>query len=126
VTVVLDASAVLALVFGEPGAEAVADRLSEATISSVNAAEVVSKLIDRKTPAADLDRVWTLVSTLVNDFTAPQALRSGQLRDTTRPHGLSLGDRACLALAEETGATILTADRAWADLGLGIDIELIR
>lgn len=125
-TTVLDASAVLALVFGEAGAERVADALPDAIVSSVNAAEIVSKLVDRDTPSEDIDRVWILVSGLTRDFSTTQALRSGQLRADTRKAGLSLGDRACLALAKETGATILTADRAWADLDLGLNIELIR
>lgn len=123
---VLDASAILAYVYGEPGADRVADVLAEASISAVNAAEVVSKLVERNTPQDAFQSVWEMVSGMTQPFTAAQALRSGQLRDVTRAFGLSLGDRACLALAEDMAAPALTADRVWAGLDLDVNVEVIR
>lgn len=125
-TVVLDASAFLALVFDEPGSEAVADYAEDAAISAVNAAEIISKLTERNIPESDFESVWRLLSTFVRDFGAKQALECGQLRQATRQFGLSLGDRACLALALELEARAVTSDRAWTGLDIGVEIEVIR
>jgi PIN domain nuclease of toxin-antitoxin system len=124
--VVLDASALLALINDEPGSEVVAAALPEAAITIVNLTEAVTKMIDIGIPARD---AWTeaadLVPTVV-DFGRELGHRSALLRTATRGLGLSFGDRACLALAEQLGKPALTADRAWQGLAIGIEIRLIR
>jgi PIN domain nuclease of toxin-antitoxin system len=124
--VVLDSSALLCLVNAEPGADRVADALDAAAISAVNLAETVGKLRERgltKEAARDVIEALTLD---VRDFTEDLAYATAELRPVTRTLGLSLGDRACLALAEALGARALTADRDWKRLDIGVDIELIR
>ena len=123
---VLDASALLALLFGEPGAELVADAIAEgAAISAVNVGEVAT-LLGRygHDPEAVLAPVREQVT--VEQFTYDDALAAGALYPRTSASGLSLADRACLALAQRLNATAVTADRAWANLKLGINIRLIR
>ena len=123
---VLDASALLALINAEPGAEIVAAALGEAAIGAVNLAEVVTKLIDLGVPAAD---AWSETASLVPvvvDFGPELANATARLRAATRQAGLSLGDRACLALAKRLGQPVLTTDRAWGDLSIGVEIRLIR
>jgi PIN domain nuclease of toxin-antitoxin system len=126
VTAVLDASAFLAFAFGESGADRVAEHLADCAISAVNAAEIVAKLQERGTPPGEADSVWSHVEALTRPFTSSQARACGLLRGQTRSSGLSLGDRACIALAQQIGDRVLTADRAWATLDLGIEIEVIR
>ncbi len=125
---VFDASAALAVVFAEPGADR-AERLLEdgdAVISSVNHAEVVARLLERGMREAEVDAVCDALRLQVLPFTAAQARASGRLRHATRALGLSLGDRCCLALAQEhRGAQVVTADRLWKDLK-GFKITLIR
>jgi PIN domain nuclease of toxin-antitoxin system len=123
---VLDASALLALVNAERGADVVAAALGEAAISAVNLAEVVTKLIDIGVPAPE---AWSETASLVPvvvDFGPELANATARLRAATRRAGLSLGDRACLALAESLQQPALTTDRAWQGLSLGIEIRLIR
>ena len=124
--VVIDASALLAYVNGEPGADKVEAVLGEAMISAVNLAEAATKLaLKRATP----DRIlaeFTEAELTVIDFDRPLAEATGALAVLTRAQGLSLGDRACLALAKREGAIALTADQAWSKVKAGIDIQLIR
>ena len=123
---VLDASALLCLLNQEPGASAVGAVMAGAKISAVNLIEVISKLIDKgldgRTVVSDLSEL----DIVVIDLDRRQAERAGLLRLETRGQGLSLGDRACLALAVETGSIALTGDRAWATLNLGVEVELFR
>lgn len=125
-SVVLDASAVLAVLQREPGADRVLARLGGAAISAVNFAEVVTRLASKGT---DLAQVLTDLHTLLGDirpFDIRQAEAAGLLSASTRPFGLSLGDRACLTLAKHLNVPVLTADRAWAKLDVGVAVELIR
>ena len=123
----LDASAVLALLNQEPGAEQVADALSEdATISAVNLSEVVAKLADRGFPENEIRETLGHLSLNVTDFDPGSAFAAGLLRPTTRAAGLSLGDRACLALAGASSRTALTADRSWAALAMDVQVKTIR
>ncbi|MFL6804278.1 MAG: type II toxin-antitoxin system VapC family toxin [Xanthobacteraceae bacterium] len=123
---VLDASAVLAYINGEPGAEIVAPVIGDALVSAVNLAEIVTKLVAR-TGSLALARTTLGIATFdVIDFDRALAERAGEFVSSARPEGLSLGDRACLALAERQGLPVLTADRAWASLKVGIDIRPIR
>jgi PIN domain nuclease of toxin-antitoxin system len=122
---VLDASALLALLNQEPGAERVREVLAGSIVSAINCAEVYSKLSDWKVAFAGFDDLISVVPTVVG-FDVGLARRAGELNAATRHLGLSLGDRACLALAEREGLPALTADRKWARLDIGIAVELIR
>lgn len=124
--VVLDASAVLALVHGEHGAERVLAVLDRAAISTVNLAEVVSRLAERGSSPADIRRRLTRLPFHVVPVDEELGYAAGFLRPSTRRLGLSLGDRFCIALAVRLGATALTADRAWARLATDAHIELLR
>jgi ribonuclease VapC len=122
---VLDTSAVLALLFGEPGAETVADAIAEgAAISTVTYAEVATVLIRNDLDLTALRRVAAQVR--VELFTAAEANTTAALIVKGEPLGLSLGDRACLALAIRLNACALTADSAWAHLDISIKVVLIR
>jgi PIN domain nuclease of toxin-antitoxin system len=124
--VVLDSSALLAFIQGEPGGEVVAATVGDALMSSVNHAEVVTKLVER-TGSLDVARAALGIANVdVVDFDRSQAEQAGLLAKQTRSRGLSLGDRACLALAAREAAPVLTADRIWATLKLDVEIRLIR
>jgi PIN domain nuclease of toxin-antitoxin system len=128
----LDASALLAYLLREPGYQAVhAALLSGAVISAANYGEALSRLADRGSIPKEVDRVLREgglvgspleVAPLLRD----DALALAELRALTRSLGLSLGDRACLALGLRLGLPVLTADRAWAGLAVGVDIRVIR
>lgn len=123
---VLDASALLCLFFQEPGAERVEAVLAGARVGAANLAEVIAKLVDR---GVDGEQVATEIAELdleVVPLDRGQAEAAGLLRAATRRSGLSLGDRCCLALAQKLGATAVTTDRAWAGLGAGIAVEVVR
>ena len=123
---VLDASALLAAIQQEPGGNEVVRVIDRASISAVNLAEVVSKLSDRGVVA---DEAWSdIMETKIKvvPFDADMARRVAALRPLTRSLGLSLGDRACLALGILTRATVLTTDRAWKSLDLGVAVRIIR
>jgi ribonuclease VapC len=124
--VVLDASAVLAVINAEPGAERVIELLDGAILSAVNYAEVVTKLIDR---GIDLNRARSTVLKIgvqVVEYGIDLAERTGELRQQTRNLGLSLADRACLALAAREHLPAITADRKWTATNFGVEIHLIR
>ena len=124
---VLDASALLAYLLGEPGRERVRDALAtEALVGTVNLAEALSKLADG---GHDPEDVWDQVGTLpfeVVPLDDSLALEIAVLRRSTARAGLSLADRACLALGRRLGRTVLTADREWVGLVPGVAVELIR
>lgn len=123
---VLDASAVLALLFGEPGGDLVAAQIGEAVICAVNLAEVMSKLDDRGASTEQKRAVADQLVPITRPLTAGQAILAGNMRETTRRFGLSLGDRCCLALARDLGASLMTADRAWQRLEIDTPITVIR
>jgi PIN domain nuclease of toxin-antitoxin system len=128
VTVVLDASAVPALIYREAGHDRVAARLPGAVVSAVNWSEVVAKPAQRghPDPASAAEAVRAL-GIEVAAFSLPQAVRAGLLWPITRAAGLSLADRACLALAAaDPASTTLTGDRVWAELPIDTTVELIR
>jgi len=126
--IVLDASAVLALLFEEPGAEIARAHLRAGVIGAANLAEVLSKLSDHGLPAPEAARAVAILGLEVAPMTEAQAQRSAGMRPATRAAGLSLGDRACLALAAELGAPALTADRGWAGIAkvVGVRVQVIR
>ena len=119
---VLDASALLALLNGEVGSDQVMKVLPQAVIASVNFAEVVTKLADEGRNVSEIRLYLDALGLEIIDFNTELAYQTGFLRPLTRSMGLSLGDRACLALA----VPALTCDRAWATVSLGITVELIR
>jgi ribonuclease VapC len=123
--VVLDASALLAFINGEAGADKVAAVLGDAVISAVNLAEAVTKLVLRSRSPEQTLAVIAEAEVPVIDFDRALAEAAGVLAVSTRTRGLSLGDRACLALARREQAVAMTADRAWDKLGIGIDVQLI-
>lgn len=123
---VLDASAFMALLRGESGADTVAACLPWAVISAVNQAEVQAKLVSA---GMEEQAAWWHIAEVKCEsapFDEDQARIAGDLVKITRPYGLSLGDRACLALAIQRRATVYTADPAWKNLNLGIEVEVIR
>ncbi len=124
---VYDASALLAVVFSEPGAEAVIEQLNEGggEISAVNLAEVGSKMAERGLSMGQVQRELAAFALDIAPLDEPQALLVAGLRVPTLALGLSLGDRCCLALAQTRGATVVTADRSWKKLK-GFDVKLIR
>lgn len=125
---VLDASALLAFIFAEPGAPLVADELNaDCEISAVNWSEVLQKIAHRGGPADQLS-AWVLaLGPRVEPFDRATAAVAAGLYPRTAEFGLSLGDRACLALARQRAAPAFTADRRWADIpDLGVDVRLIR
>ena len=129
---VLDASALLAHLRDEPGADVVAEAIATgAVISTVNLAEVFSRVADRGVDPAKLAAELTQSGLLdgaitVEPFTAADAIDAGRLRPLTRDAGLSLGDRACLALARRLDAPALTADTDWQEVAHGVELHPIR
>jgi len=127
--IVLDASALIAALLGEPGEEKVrAATAVGAAFCTVNLSEVFSHFARR---GHSRESILDLLSPLpieIVPFDAVLAATTGMLVNETRSVGLSLGDRACLALAQHRDAQVLTADRAWSKLGrtLGLDIVMIR
>jgi ribonuclease VapC len=124
---VLDASAILAALLKEPGHEFLTDEvLGAAVASTVNLAEVQAFLVKQGAdPAEAWKRAIVPVSQVI-PFSSEQARVAGTLVSETRIFGLSLGDRACLALALELNAVVYTADKAWKKLNIGIPIRVIR
>ncbi|MDI9332935.1 MAG: type II toxin-antitoxin system VapC family toxin [Cytophagales bacterium] len=126
-TYVMDASALLALARGERGADLVQTYLDSAqcVISSVNLAEVGSKLIDLGLPESELPRALKQFNVDVIDFEFGLAVQTSALRDHTKAQGLSLGDRACLALALQFDAPAVTANKAWQRLDADFKIKTL-
>jgi ribonuclease VapC len=125
--VVLDASALLAILNQEPGAERMtAELLSAAATSTVNLAEVHGKLVGR---GLNADEAWEATLSPIREavaFTSEHARLTGDLAVQTRALGLSLGDRACLALGLALKAPVYTADRSWKKLKVSVRIHVIR
>jgi PIN domain nuclease of toxin-antitoxin system len=97
-----------------------------AVILSINLGEVITRMVNGGMSEADIRRILAAMSLDVVPFDEELAYRAGLLRSATRSAGLSVGDRACLALAERLGVPALTTDRIWGTLQLGIQIEVIR
>ena len=122
---VLDASALIAYLLDEPGADAVYEALDGAVMSAVNWAEVASCLVRRGASAKQIRSALGGGVLHIEPVTAEDAERVADLRAPTRSAGLSLADRCCLALAERLGSPVLTADRAWGDIDVPADVRLI-
>ncbi|MDO8839980.1 MAG: type II toxin-antitoxin system VapC family toxin [Parvibaculum sp.] len=124
--VVLDASVLLVSILREPGHENIAPLLDRARMSSVNLAEVVTKLTAY---GLSIDAVLDLVDDMemqIEPLDKGRAVATGLLTNKTSRAGLSLGDRACLSLAGELGLTAVTADKAWAKVDVGVEVQTIR
>ena len=123
---VLDSSAILAVIFNEPGGDAVIPVMKGALLSTVNLAETHAKLLLR---GVNANFAWDRLLSLgcgTSCFDDEQARIAAELIGQTGPYGLSFGDRACLALAIARKATVYTTDAAWKKLNLGIEVEVIR
>lgn len=123
---VLDASALLSLLFQEPGAERVEARLSRALVSAVNYHEVLAKLIDRGVKPNEASAMLAELDVDIIAVDREQADIGGALRASTRAAGLSLGDRSCLALTKVHDGVAVTTDQAWATLDIPIQFEVVR
>lgn len=123
---VLDSSAVLAVLNNEPGADAVVAILDDALVSTVNYAEVIGKLVERGSSYNLAQAVLRTIALTTVDFDIALARRTGALRAETIKRGLSLGDRACLSLAEREGVPAVTGDRAWVGAVSSVEVRLIR
>ncbi len=110
---VLDASALLALLQGEPGSEQVSEALGQGVISAANLSEVAGKLIQFDVPEKEVISILKSFGLDVVPVDEEIALIAGSLIKKTRQFGLSLGDRICLATAITRSETALTADRVW-------------
>lgn len=125
--VVLDASAILAIVFDEPGKERLtAEILDVSVVSTVNLAEVQTKLIKK---GFESEEAWWAAVHLVvavKPFTPDHARIAGDLIAKTEKYGLSLGDRSCLALAIALNAPVYTTEQLWRNLKVGVPIHVIR
>jgi len=124
--VVLDASAVLALLNRETGWQNAEAVLGDGCISSVNVCEVLARLVERGVPEKAAWEIFHALELESFPFDDAQAREAARLRAGTRKHGLPLGDRACLALARSLKRPALTADRAWSNLDAGVDVRLLR
>jgi PIN domain nuclease of toxin-antitoxin system len=120
---IADASAILALLKQEPFNKVEPRRLFRATISAVNLSEVLERLCAGGLSQLEADEAVAALNLHVVDFDASQARLAAYLRPRTRPAGLSLGDRACLALGSMLGHPVVTADRVWASLDVGVEIS---
>jgi len=124
---VLDASALLAYLQRERGYELVSKALRYGTaISAVNLAEVQAKLKSKGKDAEEITRRLKALGLHVFSFSEEDALLTADFYLPTRSKGLSLGDRACLALAKRLGLTALTTDSSWSTLKLGVKVDLVR
>ncbi len=125
-SVVLDASAIIAFLLQEPGAAIVGEYLTDGIASAVNIAEVVTRLSDLDMGDVQIRRSMSVLGLEIRPFDLEAAYAVAVMRAKTRNKGLSLGDRACLALANQLGVPALTADRVWAELDIDVEIQLIR
>ena len=123
---VVDSSAVLAVIFNEPDSDAFLPLMHAGFISSVNLSEAVSKLSER---GVSPDLAWAQLQDFRLNcvtFDSDQARSAGEMRASTRDLGLSLGDRACLALARQKGLPVLTTDRSMGEAKVGVEVQLLR
>lgn len=122
----MDASAILAVLNGERGRDRAMKAMSSSRICAINLAEVVSNMAEEGVGETEIESWAQRLPVVVVDFDRDLAMQAGFLRKTTSHKGLSLGDRACLALAMRENLPVMTGDRAWTDLDLPVEVVLIR
>lgn len=122
----MDASAILAVLNGERGRDRAMKAMSSGRICAINLAEVVSNMAEEGVRETEIESWAQRLPVIVVDFDRDLAMQAGFLRKTTSHKGLSLGDRACLALAMRENLPVMTGDRAWTDLDLPVEVVLIR
>ena len=123
---VSDASAIIAFLRHEPGAERVAKALARTVVSAVNLSEVVAWLSRSDLKDSEISRTVNDLDLDISPFDTELAMSAGLLSRATKRFGLSFGDRACLALAQRLAVPVLTTDRNWSTLRVGVKIEVIR
>jgi ribonuclease VapC len=123
---VFDTSAILAIILEEPGADAALAAIRNALVTTVNLTEALTRCLDKHLSIEAMEAFLASHGIEFVDFGYDLARTAATLRIPTKLYGLSLGDRACLALAIRENATAVTADRSWAELDIGCKIELIR
>lgn len=123
---ILDASALIAFIYKEKGMDFVEKYLANSEISTINLAEVAAYMVKQGVAIKEASMLLQDLSIPSVHFDEMQAFTTAQLVEKTAAKGLSLGDRACLALAIQRNCPVLTADKAWVSLNLKIKIELIR
>jgi PIN domain nuclease of toxin-antitoxin system len=124
--VILDASALLALLNQEEGHQKVAKHLPDAMMSTVNVSEVATVLVSTGIPVEEVEELIDSLISHIEIFNSKQAYISALLREQTKKQGLSFGDRACLSLAMIKKIPVLTADKIWNKLSIDLDIRVIR
>ena len=123
---VVDASAVIAFLVGEPFTRFDSERIGNALISAVNLSEVLARLPELGVPEQEAATAVSRLALRVVPFDEAQARAAARLRSLTRRAGLSLGDRACLALGSARTCSVVTADRVWATVDVGVEVIVIR
>ena len=122
---VLDASAILAALFREPGAAVIETHYEAGIVLSVSLSEVAAKLSDRGMPSIEAQELLSGLGLAIRPFDERLAYMAGALREATRSSGLSLGDRACLALGLAEGVPVVTVDRKWVDVSEAVGVEVV-
>ena len=123
---VLDASAVLAFLLDEEGAAAAAERVRGGVLSAVNYSEVVARALEWRVPLEVVTFELGRLPLAVVPYDEGLATLTATLKEPTRTHGLSFADRACLALGLDRRLPVVTADRQWRTLDIGVEVILIR
>jgi PIN domain nuclease of toxin-antitoxin system len=123
---VLDASALIAFLRNEPGAEKVAAVLTQACISAVNLAETLGKMVAYGKPLEEVAHQIERLQIPAVPFDEEHAKTVASLWKEGRSHGLSLGDLACLATGAVAGLPVLTTDKEWRSCDAGVEVILIR
>jgi PIN domain nuclease of toxin-antitoxin system len=123
---IFDASAFLAIIRNEAGADVAVTRLSGGAMSTVNASEALMRGVEKGFPLDLMQELLGSQQVGLIAFDEELAVAAALLRPATKRAGLSFADRACIATAVRLGATAITADRVWAELDLPCKVELIR
>ena len=125
--VVLDASAVLAMLRGEPGGDTVADHIGREAIAAVNLQEVAKEMLREGAAIEAIRSVFDELGLDVHPYDREAAYAAASLYEQTRQHGRGLGDRSCMALGLQLAIPVLTADRVWTKIEVkGLAVQQLR